>query len=417
LGHGDARWGTRKLILGWIVDCILLTLELPEHRKERLKAILDEIPRSQKRISVKKWQQVLGEFRSMAIAIPGSRGLFSLLQEALRHQTNGRIRLSKGVHDTLDDFRWLAADLASRPTRLYEIVPQPDPELVGAQDASGEGMGGVWFPSTNRLLERPDGISSSAESTTSKSLGPLLWRSRFEPSTIKELVSSSNPSGSVTNSDFELAAGLVQNDIAAQTFDIRERTIASGSDNTPTVAWQTKGSTTTTSAPAYLLRIQALHQRFHRYQASSFFIPGQLNAMADDCSRLWHLSNDELLAHFNLVYPQTESWRIVQPTPEILSSVTCALRKKRPEPESFLLEPTPTTKPGFFGQRFATISLSTLGLPTKNLTPCYSYKSLPNATAQVKLPPAASLSNLEQWRAPYVPWVRPLQAWGPKTLD
>jgi hypothetical protein len=107
----------------------------------------------QKRASIKKWQQILGKFRSMSIAIPGSRGLFSLLQEALRHQSDSRICLSQGVHDMLADLRWLAEDLSVRPTRLYKIVPQKEPELRGAQDASGDSMGSVWFPSSTSLIE------------------------------------------------------------------------------------------------------------------------------------------------------------------------------------------------------------------------------------------------------------------------
>jgi hypothetical protein len=109
----------------------------------------------------------------MAIAIPGSRGLFSLLQEDLRHQHARRIRLSHGVHDTLDDLRWLADNLSNRPTRLHEIVPQPDPELLGTQDASGKGMGGIWFPASTELLERP-AIGSAAKSSTNNDAGPIL---------------------------------------------------------------------------------------------------------------------------------------------------------------------------------------------------------------------------------------------------
>jgi CRISPR/Cas system CSM-associated protein Csm2 small subunit len=103
LKQGDACWATRKLVLGWIINTSLLTLELPQHRKDRLQAILNEVPQRKKRTSVKKWQQIVGEFCSMAIAIPGSRGLFSLLQEALQHQSDGHIHLLHGVHDTLDD--------------------------------------------------------------------------------------------------------------------------------------------------------------------------------------------------------------------------------------------------------------------------------------------------------------------------
>ena len=348
----------------------------------------------------------------MSIALPGSQGLFSLMQEALRHQTNNRLRLSRGVHAVLDDFRWHVTDLSGRPTRIYEIVPQPEPELLGAQDASAMGMGGVWFPASERLQARH---THSSAAKSSASVGPILWRAKFPTNVSKNLVSYNNPRGQITNSDLELAAGLVQHDIAVHAFDLRERTIASGSDNTPTISWQTKGSTTTTSAPAYLLRLQALHQRFHRYQTSSFFIPGTLNAMADDCSRLWHLNDSQLLAHFNSTYPQTVSWEMHLPKPGMLSSTISALHRQRPEPGSYLLEPRPTIKLGSSGPSSVRISPWTHGSMTKS-TQSYSYKSLPNAIEQASLPPVTDLSSLAQWKAPYVPWVRPLQAWGPRTL-
>jgi hypothetical protein len=82
----------------------------------------------------------------MSLALPGTRGLFSVLQEALRHQSSDdkRLRLRRPVHDFLDDFRWLAKEVGSRPTSIDEIVAQP-PATCGATDASGLGMGGVFF--------------------------------------------------------------------------------------------------------------------------------------------------------------------------------------------------------------------------------------------------------------------------------
>jgi hypothetical protein len=61
LKQGDAAWGTRKLILGWIIDTVLMTLELPHHRKARLLEILDAIPKSQRRVLVREWQQTLSK--------------------------------------------------------------------------------------------------------------------------------------------------------------------------------------------------------------------------------------------------------------------------------------------------------------------------------------------------------------------
>ena len=416
--QGDACWGTRKMILGWIIDTMKMTIELPPHRVERLAAILASIPRSQKRVSTLKWQKVLGELRSMSIAIPGSRGLFSLLQEALRHHEPGsRIRLSQGVHDCLDDFRWLADDLSARPTRLYEVVAQPHPEILGAQDACGVGMGGVWFsvPTMSPSSGNEAVDEDSSPLAPRSDCGPLLWRARFPSDIVQSLVSFDNPHGSITNSDLELAAAVAQNDIAVHHFDVRERTIASGSDNTPTVAWQHKGSTTTTSAPAYLLRLQALHQRFHRYNSQSFYIPGVVNTMADDASRLFHLSDSALLTHFNTVYPQTNSWRIVHPTSKTLFSVTSALRRTRVDPASFLRVPTLMTKPGSSGPSSVPTCTSTRGSLTWGTRSC-SYKSLGSGIVPDTSHPVTGLSSLAQWKEPCVQWGRLSPAWGPRTL-
>jgi hypothetical protein len=71
LREGDCSFGTLKLILGWIIDTINMTIQLPQHRVDRLAEILNSIPATQRRTSVKKWYSILGELRSMALALPG----------------------------------------------------------------------------------------------------------------------------------------------------------------------------------------------------------------------------------------------------------------------------------------------------------------------------------------------------------
>ena len=93
-----------------------MTIALPPHRVARLKEIVHAIPRTQWRVGVDKWHKNLGELRSMALALPGARGLFSQMQEALCHVRIKRVTLSPGVHNALDDFKWLAEDVAKRPT-------------------------------------------------------------------------------------------------------------------------------------------------------------------------------------------------------------------------------------------------------------------------------------------------------------
>jgi hypothetical protein len=76
---GDATCATWKAILGWTVDTLAMNIELPPHRLERLFELLHSVPPIQKRVSTNKWHKTLGELRSMVVAIPGGRGLFSIL--------------------------------------------------------------------------------------------------------------------------------------------------------------------------------------------------------------------------------------------------------------------------------------------------------------------------------------------------
>ena len=79
---GDGSWTTRKLILGWILDTIRQTIELPPHRKAQLAHIFEDVCQ-RKRISMKVYRSYLGQLRFVSTAIPGSAGLFSALQLAL----------------------------------------------------------------------------------------------------------------------------------------------------------------------------------------------------------------------------------------------------------------------------------------------------------------------------------------------
>ena len=209
----------------------------------------------------------------MSIAIPGAPGLFSLLQEAFWHFKSSRLRIRrlKAVYGFLDDFWWLAKVTVSRPTRIAELVPS-NPALLGACNTAGTGMGGVAFIPSSNPIDDDDVV-------------PILWRKPFPIKIEKKLVSFSNPTGSITNSDLELCGNIAHHNVIAQFADISERTIATLSDNIANVYWLCKGSTTTTGPAAYLLCLQAHHQRFHRYCSLHDYIPGPANDMADICSQ------------------------------------------------------------------------------------------------------------------------------------
>ena len=201
LKQGDVSWSTIKTVLGWVINTSTMTIHLPEHRVERLGEILASIPATQKRLSLKKWHKMIGELRSMSLALPGARNMFSVMQHALSSCKKTRVALTKGVHQAIQDFTWMFKDIVSRPTRIAELVPLLA-STMGYHDASGEGAGGVWFP--HHSLSPRKSIADSHPHQ------PIVWRYRWPQDIIDSLVTEDNPTGTITNSDLELAGGLLQ---------------------------------------------------------------------------------------------------------------------------------------------------------------------------------------------------------------
>ena len=404
LKKGDGTWATRKVMLGWLIDTVAGTIELPPHRVDRLREILRSIPTHLRVIEVQRWHKILGELRSMSIAIPGARGLFSLLQEAFRHRERDRprLRLTKAVHTVLNDFRWLAEDVAARPTRIGELIPT-EPSIIGACDAAGTGMGGVFFvpPPPNSLDRSPT---------------PFFWRQPFPLAIQRDLVSYTNPRGTINNSDLELCGNVAHHDVVAQTADVRERTVWTGSDNTANVYWLRKGSTTTTGPPAQLLRIQSHHQRLHRYVPVHDYVPGSANAMADLCSRAWHLTDPQLISLLNTTYPQTRSWRPCRLNSAFALTLTSALSKTTSPTEFARKLPKPRMPIGRFGSNFAANTASTHSSVASSIR-YLSSKSLPTAIATDGWPPAADAFQLNGFRTSYARWARRSNGWGPLTRE
>jgi len=90
LWKGDGYPATCKVILGRIVNSLKQTLELPPHWKQQLADIFEYL-RVRSQVGLSNWQKILGELRSMEISIPGSRDLFSLLQNKIKFSDQGRI--------------------------------------------------------------------------------------------------------------------------------------------------------------------------------------------------------------------------------------------------------------------------------------------------------------------------------------
>lgn len=100
---------------------------------------------------------------------------------------------------------------------------------------------------------------------------PLLWRQPFDARVQCSLITSDQPNGTLSISEMALIA---HKDVLAQQHPVAERTLWMATDNRAALSW----------------------------------ISGTNNVMADDASWLWHLSDEDLLTHFNLHYPQASRW-------------------------------------------------------------------------------------------------------------
>ena len=176
----------------------------------------------------------------MVIALPDARGLLSTLQqEAFWHEENGHswLCLNKSVHGFLDGFFSLALDIASRPTRIAELIPDTIHATLGpCEDATGDGKGRIHFITT-----------------VDCTVIPVLWQHKFLDWIQRELVSFYNPLVPFHSSNLELADSIAHNDILTQKVNVWECTIHNSHDNIATVFWQRKGFTTITTGSAACL--------------------------------------------------------------------------------------------------------------------------------------------------------------------
>ena len=270
------------------------------------------------------------------------------------------------------------------------------PLALGACNASQRGMGGVWF-----MRDAP----------------PIVWRAAFPLAIQRELITSSHHQGTLSISDLELSGTIAHKHIlATAVHSVAERPVWLADDNRASLSWAAKGSSTSTAARSYLLRLNALHQRRFGYVPHHDFNAGNANGMADDTSRLWMLSDTDLLTHFNLRYPQDTSWTLHHLSTEMLSTVTGSLLRRRYMPTTLRIGTPPLPVPGASGNVYALPSASAPTCLTCQATLSPSSCCSRSVTERASSPPARNPCDLAQWRTRSDTWRRRSPAWGPQTL-
>lgn len=249
IGEGEGTWEHTKEILGWIMDGANFTVHLPPKKCEKI------------------LETIAVMIRKEGVTLAGGKGLLSPLYRVLQKAPQW-VKMTEPIKAALQDWKPLIRDLAKHPTHVALLVHK-DPQIIQYTDACGLGAGGIIIGGTEELEQ------------------PILWQFEWPEEVRTELITEKNPHGSLTINDLELAGillGWLVIEVAK--IDLHHRHVSSFCDNTSAVAWARKMSSSKSVAAARLLRFLALRQRARNASPlTSTYVPGDLNELADVCSR------------------------------------------------------------------------------------------------------------------------------------
>ena len=321
LVEGEGLWETKKELLGWIFDGVERCIELPAKKNKIITSGIKQAVR-QKGIKFKDYEKLLGKLRHATIGVPGSKGLFTPLNRVLSRKAKWIcFHKHHEVAQALKDFRTLLLASSKMPTHVRELVPGV-PDYVGHCDACVVGAGGVWHSGTDPL-------------------NPTVWRVRWTQKIKEKFITTSNPHGTLSISDLEMAGLLIHYMVLESFMQLRHKHIGAYCDNTPTVSWAYKFASKRSIIGGRLLRILALRQLISRSSPLlTVSIAGATNNMADVSSRsfnggknkTWiHESDDDFLRSFNVLFPlpQTNSWQMLRLPEELITRVISELLGER----------------------------------------------------------------------------------------
>jgi hypothetical protein len=311
MAQGEGDWSTTKEILGWTVNGETFTIKLPDKKCiEIIKMIKKMLHR--KNSSLKKYQKLAGKLQHASFGIPGGSGLFSPIQVAMRGDPPV-ITLSTTLKQILADWRYIIHFMMKNPTSVLQLLAEY-PAYVGYSDACGVGVGGIWTSGLTHIK-------------------PFVWKYEWPRDIQDTIISSTNPKGTLTINDLELA-GTVLNWLAleCQPVNLKFQHIGMFCDNAAAVSWTASLRTSKSKSAGRLLRM--LGMRIHARFASSLtplHIPGEENDMADIASRafkngkFFHAEKN-LTSFFNSNFPlpKPESWtEFTLPTKLVLRVISC----------------------------------------------------------------------------------------------
>ena len=283
------------------------TIRLPPNKEQKALLQIKQVLKH-KSVPLTAFQKLAGRLQYIAFAMPGGWGLFSPIYRALQGSPT-TIQLTPTIREALRDWRTIIKQAAAIPTHVLQLMDGL-PNFLAYCDACRRGVGGVIM-----------GIT--------KKIGYFVWRFEWPQDIRDALVTFSNPHGTITMNDLELAC-IVLSWLVLEYLEKALEFCHVGifCDNMTAVAWTHKLNTAKSIVAAKLLRFLCL--RMHRRRAAPLLtqnIAGQTNKMADVTSRsfkrraAFNTSSLSLSQFFNKTFPlpQQQSWTKFHLPPDITS--------------------------------------------------------------------------------------------------
>jgi hypothetical protein len=323
LKKNDGSWDTEKDLLGLTFNGVHKTVWLPEEKRDALISTLSTwIQQSSRKIGIQfpEFEATLSKLQHAFLTIPAGKGLLSPFYPILGlRPEHVFIYRNEPLHRAISDCRTFLRESVSNPTKCKCLVPAW-PDYIGLTDASGHGLGGVI-------------VGENA------AVPPTVFRLQWPPDITNNIVSDTNPNGTITNSDLEMAGllmlWLVMEDVCGS---LQNAHVALFSDNSPTVHWVQRMAAKHSAIAMQLVRALALHLQLQRASPlTSLHIAGVDNSLTDIPSRSfgsetkWFCKTDSDLLHlFNSSFPLPNqgSWTVYHPSSRIATRLISVLRMK-----------------------------------------------------------------------------------------
>jgi hypothetical protein len=265
-----------------------------------------------------EFESVISKLRHAFLSIPAGNGMLSPCNAVLAKRPQ-MVALGRNhaLLQAIRDCRTLLREATEKPTQCKELV-NAWPDFVGVKDASKHGVGGI--------------IVGEGKACT-----PTVFRIEWPLFIKASLVSQSNPAGTITNSDLEMAGLLLLWLVIEEVCELEAAShCALFSDNSPTVHWVRRMAARGSLVAAQLIRALALRLKQKGVSPlTPLHVEGKRNAMTDVPSRSfgsepkWFCDTDTSFCRmFNDMFPlpNQQSWTVFKISTDLFTKVLSVLR-------------------------------------------------------------------------------------------